>query len=99
MMAQGIAVAPSPAAQKEAVVNTANYDEARIQIRVPSGAPLTMTFAATDPISAVYAFCRQSGQPQTFKLLQTYPRKVVEDGGQTLKDLGLVPSGALVLQL
>ncbi|KAJ3314697.1 hypothetical protein HDV04_005703 [Boothiomyces sp. JEL0838] len=78
---------------------TKDYQEARIQIRVPNGAPITKVFNAEDKLSVVYEFVK-SQYPNDFKLMQTFPRKVLDGPSlnQTLKELGLVPSAALVVQ-
>ncbi|KAI8970617.1 ubiquitin-related domain-containing protein [Pilobolus umbonatus] len=75
------------------------YSEARIQVRVPGGAPITHTFSATCPLSDVYDFLQSQGQPGPFHLSTTFPRKTFneEDKSKSLKELNLVPSAALVL--
>ena len=103
MMASGQAVS-TPASMNPLVVSSnlsKNYSEARIQIRIPSGPPLTKVFSALDSLSVVYEFCKQSGVEGDFKIMQTFPRKVLggDDLKKTLKDLGLVPSAALVVSL
>ncbi|KAJ3030024.1 UNVERIFIED_CONTAM: hypothetical protein HDU68_010373 [Siphonaria sp. JEL0065] len=74
------------------------YAEARIQIRLPTGA-LTQTFKSTDTLATVSAFvAAQSGAaPGSFKLATTFPRKVLDDQSKTLKELGLCPSAALAV--
>ncbi|KAI9090285.1 ubiquitin-related domain-containing protein [Phlyctochytrium arcticum] len=100
-IAQGLAATPAPAAKPVAapVVNK-NYDETRLQIRLPTGAPITHTFAASDKLSAVYDHLAQAHPGNTFKLMQTFPRKVLDgpDRAKTLKELNLVPSAALMAQ-
>lgn len=103
-MASGKSVPPpastNPTASSANVSLTKDYADARIQIRVTSGPPLTKVFSANDPLSVVYEFCKQSGVAGDFKLMQTFPRKVLAgaDLSKTLKELGLVPSAALVVQ-
>ena len=102
MMASGKSV-PPPASTTPTASSTnvsKDYTDSRIQIRVTSGPPLTKVFSANDPLSVVYEFCKQSGVTGDFKLMQTFPRKVLAGGdlSKTLKELGLVPSAALVLQ-
>ncbi|TPX59748.1 hypothetical protein SpCBS45565_g07667 [Spizellomyces sp. 'palustris'] len=86
--------APAPA------IVSKNYDETRLQIRLPDGAPITQTFRADDQLSAVYDFVAKSRPGTSFKLLQTFPRKVLDgdDRSKTLKELNLVPSAALMAQ-
>ncbi|KAJ3041878.1 hypothetical protein HDV00_008582 [Rhizophlyctis rosea] len=100
--AQGIPE-PAPAPTKPFAapsVSSAGYDEARIQIRVPDGPPVTQNFPADAKLETVYEFLAQQRPGATFKLLQTFPRKVLDgaERSKTLKELGLVPSAALVLQ-
>ncbi|KAJ3063631.1 hypothetical protein HDU98_000557 [Podochytrium sp. JEL0797] len=75
------------------------YTEARLQLRLPSGPPLTHTFPASDPLSVVYDFVAQQtgAAPGSFKLATTFPRKVLEEQGKSLKELGLAPSAALAV--
>jgi hypothetical protein len=83
------------------VVSTSGYTETRIQIRLPDGPPLTQTFDVTAKMSAVYDFIIKSRSlPANFKLMTTFPRKVLDgpEKEKSLKELNLVPSAALVLQ-
>ncbi|KAG0052395.1 UBX domain-containing protein 1, partial [Gryganskiella cystojenkinii] len=76
------------------------YTETRLQIRTTAGAPVVHTFQATDKLSAVYDFMR-GHQQGAFKLMTTFPRKVL-DGAEmekTLNELQLVPSGTLAVTL
>jgi hypothetical protein len=97
--------------EKEAETETANkiafanavandYPETRLQIKTPTGAPITHTFKSSDTLENVYEFLgKQVSQP--FKLMTTFPRKVLdgEDREKTLKELNLSPSAALVMNL
>ncbi|KAJ3217870.1 hypothetical protein HDU67_007156 [Dinochytrium kinnereticum] len=74
------------------------YLEARIQFRLPSGGTVVHTFPSTDTLGSVYDFISTHVGSQGFKLLQTFPRKVLEDRDKTLKELNLTPSAALVVQ-
>ncbi|KAI9201813.1 uncharacterized protein BJ171DRAFT_570074 [Polychytrium aggregatum] len=94
-------VQPPPSASSSASSSAAkNYTESRLQIRVPDGPPLTTTFKADDTLEAVYQFLAAQRPGSSYKLLQTFPRKVLDgpDRSKTLKELGLVPSAALVAQ-
>ncbi|KAJ3139617.1 hypothetical protein HDU90_009118 [Geranomyces variabilis] len=86
--------APQPAAPAR------DYDEARLQIRMPDSPPLTETFRADDTLEKVYAFLATKRPGVSLKLLQTFPRKVLDgaDRSKTLKELNLTPSAALVAQ-
>ncbi|KAF0522019.1 ubiquitin-related domain-containing protein [Gigaspora margarita] len=85
------AAAAAAAAKKE-------YTETRLQIRQPTGAPITQTFQSTDTLQIVHDLVSQH-VTGPFKLMTTFPRKVFGDSEmqQTLKDLNLVPSAVLVV--
>ncbi|KAI7894567.1 ubiquitin-related domain-containing protein [Mucor mucedo] len=76
-----------------------DYNEARLQIRVPGSAAITHTFDATATLSDVHTFLQGQGLSNAFALSTTFPRKTFGSADQTktLKELGLVPSAALVL--
>ena len=76
-----------------------NYDVARIQIRTPKG-PLTTQLTPTDTLNTVIKFLETNNIRQPFTLSTSFPRKVYasSDYEKTLKELGLVPSCALILQ-
>ncbi|CAO3664358.1 unnamed protein product [Umbelopsis ramanniana] len=86
------AEAAKPSVKKE-------YTEARLQIRVPSGTPVTQTFPAGSQLEDVAAFLRDNGHAQTFTLSTTFPRKTFQpdEYSKTLKELDLVPSAVLLL--
>ncbi|RKO91676.1 hypothetical protein BDK51DRAFT_45441 [Blyttiomyces helicus] len=69
-----------------------------LQIRVPDGPPITHTFSANDTLQAVYDLVAQRSAGN-LRLMQTFPRKVLDDRGKTLKELNLVPSASLVAQI
>ncbi|KAI8853187.1 ubiquitin-related domain-containing protein [Chytridium lagenaria] len=89
---------PSTPSSAGGGVATKDYQEARIQFRLPAGGTVIHTFQATDTLSTVYDFAATHAGTQTFKLLQSFPRKVLEEKTKSLKELGLVPSAALVIQ-
>ncbi|KAG0012465.1 UBX domain-containing protein 1 [Podila clonocystis] len=99
MGAQQAATAAAAEAAAAAVAPPKVYTETRLQIRQPEGQqPIVQTFQASDKLSAVYDFVR--GQRQgAFKLMTTFPRKVLDGADQekTLNELGLVPSSVLVV--
>ncbi|KAI8918261.1 ubiquitin-related domain-containing protein [Powellomyces hirtus] len=88
---------PKPAASPAVV--SRDYNETRLQIRLPDSV-LTETFSAEDTLDKVYAFVAGQRPGSTYKLIQTFPRKVLDgpDRAKTLKELNLVPSAALVAQ-
>ncbi|KAJ3291726.1 hypothetical protein HK104_005864 [Borealophlyctis nickersoniae] len=111
--AQGLPLEPSPAPKKTAApagppagqsAVAKNYDETRLQIRVPSGPPIVHSFPSQSTLESVYKFISEqraaAGDLSPFKLLQTFPRKLLDgaERSKTLKELDLVPSAVLVLQ-
>ncbi|CAO3657538.1 unnamed protein product [Mucor hiemalis] len=91
-VAAASAAAAQPAVKKE-------YTEARLQIRAPGSGPITHTFEANATLTEVYSYLQSQGCTNTFTLSTTFPRKTFGSGdeGKSLKELGLVPSAALVL--
>ncbi|TPX35326.1 hypothetical protein SmJEL517_g02280 [Synchytrium microbalum] len=103
LAAQGIKPAPEPQQPlRPAVIATptGEYDTTRLQLRPSDGPALVQTFQATQTLADVYEWvATQRGAG--FKLVQTFPRKVLDvsvDGSKTLKQLNLVPSAALAIQ-
>merc|ERR1712032_1442250 len=87
--------AAAPAPKKD-------YTETRVQIRLPSGAPLVYAFGVKEPLSAVRLFVqmnRTDGGTGDVKLMTNFPKKVFgdEDYDNTLENLGLVPSAVLIV--
>lgn len=80
-----------------AAVSTVGYSESRLQIRLPDGQPLTRNFPAEAQLSVVCDWISTQTGLAGFKLMMTFPRKGLDDRSKTLKELGLVPSGVLVL--
>jgi len=85
-------VTPQPARQ---------YDECTIQIRLPDGSNERHTFKSTDRFEKVLEWMRESQQSRPFVLVQNYPKKEFNDtdGSKTLNELGLVPTGSLMLKV
>ncbi|ORY93387.1 ubiquitin-related domain-containing protein [Syncephalastrum racemosum] len=90
--AAAAAAASAPGVKKE-------YNEARLQFRVPGSGPLTQTFAADATLDEVYQYLKLQGCNEPFTLSTTFPRKTFaeRDMSKSLKELNLVPSSALVL--
>jgi len=89
------AAAAAPAPKKD-------YTETRVQVRLPSGAPLVHAFGVKEPLSAVRLFVqmnRTDGGTGEVKLMTNFPKKVFgdEDYDNTLENLGLVPSAVLIV--
>ena len=87
-----------------------NYDEARLQVRLPSGDLLKETFAAGEPFSTVRLLVFNKAHAAVLQLvgdrgptgvtfMTNVPRKVYseEELQHSLKSLGLVPSVTLIL--
>ncbi|RHZ79308.1 hypothetical protein Glove_149g46 [Diversispora epigaea] len=93
---QEIAIAEAAAAANV----SKEYSEARLQIRQPSGSPITHTFQSTDTLQVVYDHVSQHVS-EPFNLMTTFPRKMFGDSEmeKTLKELDLVPSAVLVVSL
>merc|ERR1712210_274067 len=93
--APAAAAAAAPAPKKD-------YTETRVQVRLPSGAPLVHAFGVKEPLSAVRLFVqmnRTDGGTGEVKLMTNFPKKVFgdEDYDNTLENLGLVPSAVLIV--
>ncbi|KAJ1959000.1 hypothetical protein IWQ62_004787 [Dispira parvispora] len=81
------------------IVHTEGFEQARIQIRPTEGPPFTHTFDADAQLDQIYDFVRAKTGAENFTLMTTFPRKTlsIDQGGETLRKLGLVPSAALVM--
>lgn len=97
-------VQSAPATQPMAAATTGTkkeYSSCRIQIRLSNGSALTSTFAPTDAFGAVLSYVREhrTDGMAPFSLMTTFPRRVFGQDcyGQTLQELGLVPSAVLVM--
>ncbi|KAJ0175810.1 hypothetical protein K1T71_008969 [Dendrolimus kikuchii] len=81
----------------------ANYDQARIQLRLPDGQALAHTFGAKEQLAAVRLYlqmhAQEFAQQENFKLMTTYPKKIFtsEDYDKPLETLGLVPSAVIIV--
>ncbi len=95
-------IAQPPASAGAPPVIKSDASTARLQIRLPSGPPLTQQFNATDKLKIVMDFIAKE-RPEAARgtLSMTFPRKQFgpADLDKTLKELDLVPSAALVLAL
>ncbi|KAI8149407.1 ubiquitin-related domain-containing protein [Fennellomyces sp. T-0311] len=97
--AQAAAVSAAAAPSAASSGGKREYNEARLQFRVPGAAPITHTFPADAPLKEVHEFLQSNGCDRPFTLSMTFPRKTFgnADLDKSLKDLNLVPSSALVL--
>lgn len=94
--------APSPSAVPVATPAVKKeYTDCRLQIRFPSGQPLTQTFSAKEPLAAVrlYIEMNRTDPPGPFSLMTNFPKKVFqrEDYEKPLDQLDLVPSAVLIV--
>ena len=76
-------------------------NSARLQIRLPSGPPLTTTRPGDDTLQSVLTWVQEQAPTVALQgsVMTTYPRKTYDasDFGKTLKELGLTPSSVLVI--
>ncbi|KAI1344785.1 ubiquitin-related domain-containing protein [Xylariaceae sp. FL0016] len=91
-----VAPAPAPAAARPA----ANHNEARLRLQT-SGGNVIKTVPADTTLFEVAQLLESEHSVSVTKFIQNFPRKVFEgslDFGKTLKEAGLVPSAALIVQ-
>ncbi|EFQ98738.1 hypothetical protein MGYG_01756 [Nannizzia gypsea CBS 118893] len=88
---------PTPAAAPVASKPASAYTEARLRLMTPSG-NVIKSFPVDTTLFEVAAALQQEGN-QVNSFTQTFPKKVFnqEDFGATLKELGFVPSGSLIV--
>lgn len=102
---QPVLAAPPPAAAAAPAVPAAkaNYEQARIQLRLPDGQALAHTFSAKEQLAAVRLYLQMNNQEfaekDNFKLMTTYPKKIFtsDDYDKPLELLGLVPSAVIIV--
>lgn len=87
--------APGPVASKPASA----YTETRLRFQTPKG-NIMKTLPVTTTLFEVVAALKQDDGLEVQSFTQNFPRKVfdAEFFGETLKELGLVPSASLVVQ-
>lgn len=75
------------------------YTETRMRFQTPKG-NVMKTFPVTTTLFEVTAALKEQDDVDVTSFLQTFPRKVFNDEffGESLKDLGLIPSASLVIQ-
>lgn len=91
----------SPMDQSDAPVVKKEYTSSRIQFRLTDGSTQNCNFKADDNFQIVLDHVSEKlVKNEQFELCMTFPRKVlgVADKHKTLKELGLVPSAALVIK-
>lgn len=75
------------------------YTETRMRFQTPKG-NVMKTFPVTTTLFEVAAALKEQDDVDVTGFLQTFPRKVFNNEffGESLKDLGLIPSASLVVQ-
>ena len=90
------APAPAPAAARPA----ATHNEARLRLQTPGGNVMKTLPAETTLFEVAQLLQSEDGVAVT-RFVMNFPRKTFEgsiDFGKTLKEAGLVPSAALIVQ-
>ena len=96
---QAPAAAPVPAAGPIASKPASAYTETRLRFQTPKG-NIMKTLPVTATLFEVAEALKQDDGLEVQSFTQTFPKKVfdAEFFGETLKDLGLVPSASLIAQ-
>lgn len=99
-MREGRAVAAAPVAPVVPAQpkSSASYTDARLRFQTPTG-PVQKNFPAETTLFEVAEALKADGMA-VGSFMMTFPRKTftAKDFGQTLREVGLVPSGVLVIQ-
>lgn len=96
--ASAAAAAPAAPAAPSQPKSSASYTDARLRLQTPGG-PVTKSFPAETTLFEVAEALKAEGTSvESFTM--TFPRKVFDtsDFGQTLREVGLVPSGVLIVK-
>ncbi|KAI1819086.1 ubiquitin-related domain-containing protein [Xylaria intraflava] len=94
------AAAPAPAPAAAPARPAANHNEARLRLQT-SGGNVMKTLPADTTLFEVAQMLETENGLTVSKFVQNFPRKVFEgnlDLGKTLREAGLVPSAALIVQ-
>jgi len=101
---EAAAAAPSPAPATQAPpAEKKEYNECRLQIRLPNGSALTNSFGVNEELAAVRLYVdlnrKDGGSAAPFTFMTNFPKKVFSemDMRKTLASLGLVPSAVLMV--
>lgn len=78
-------------------------DLAKLSIRLPNGERIVRRFLATNTVQTLYDFVETRDlaplDPELdFLVVGMFPRKVYNEMDETLEEVGLVPSGTLVVE-
>ncbi|KAF6106945.1 UBX domain protein 1 [Phyllostomus discolor] len=109
----GVSSQPSPPTEPGSVPSSPSqepptkreYDQCRIQVRLPDGTSLTQTFRAREQLAAVrlYVELHRGEEPgggrDPVQLLSGFPRRAFSEADmeRPLQELGLVPSAVLIV--
>ncbi|KAH7731724.1 UBX domain-containing protein [Aphelenchoides avenae] len=89
---------PEPAAPAAPVNTPIPTENCRIQCRFPNGSTLVKEFRSAEPLQNVVDAIKEDGRlPGQFFLVQTYPRKQLDDYSKSFLDHGLTPSAVLLV--
>lgn len=90
-----LATSSGPVASKPASA----YTETRMRFQTPKG-NIMKSFPVTTTLYEVASTLRESDDVEVASFVQTFPRKVFDSEffGESLKDLGLIPSASLLVQ-
>ncbi|KAM6159922.1 UBX domain-containing protein 1 [Erethizon dorsatum] len=96
---------PVPSSPSQEPPTKREYDQCRIQVRLPDGTSLTQTFQAREQLAAVrlYVELHRGAEPggvqDPVQLLSGFPRRAFSEADmeRPLQELGLVPSAVLIV--
>ena len=76
------------------------YTEARMRLTLPSGSNIQKSFPINTTLFEVASVVNQESGIEVASFIQNFPKKVFDtvDFGASLKELGLVPSAALIVK-
>ncbi|XP_038620549.1 UBX domain-containing protein 1 [Tachyglossus aculeatus] len=96
---------PVPSSPSQEPPTKREYDQCRIQVRLPDGSSLTQTFRAREQLAAVRLYVElhrgdeAGGVQDPVQLLSGFPRRAFSEADmeRPLQELGLVPSAVLIV--
>ncbi|XP_037695012.1 UBX domain-containing protein 1 isoform X2 [Choloepus didactylus] len=96
---------PIPSSPSQEPPTKREYDQCRIQVRLPDGTSLTQTFRAREQLAAVRLYVElhrgeePGGGQDPVQLLSGFPRRAFSEADmeRPLQELGLVPSAVLIV--
>uniref|UniRef100_A0A8C6C7J6 UBX domain-containing protein 1 n=2 Tax=Odontoceti TaxID=9722 RepID=A0A8C6C7J6_MONMO len=96
---------PVPSSPGKEPPTKREYDQCRIQVRLPDGSSLTQTFRAREQLAAVRLYVELhrgeelGGGQDPVQLLSGFPRRAFSEADmeRPLQELGLVPSAVLIV--